>query len=63
MSFPTVLRQVFIHDQLPVPKVVKDGSEVRGVPVDQVGPGLVLRGGGCKVKRETKVRKDKRKEG
>lgn len=38
----TFLGQVLIHDQLSVPKVVQDGSEVSGVPVDEVGPRLVL---------------------
>ena len=38
----TVLSQVFIHDQFSVAKVVQDGAEVCGVPVDQVGSSLIL---------------------
>lgn len=38
----TFLSQVLIHDQLSVSKVIQDGAEVCGVPVDKVGSGLIL---------------------
>lgn len=39
----TFLRQLLVVDQLPVSQVVEDGAKVGGVPVNHIGPGLVLR--------------------
>lgn len=38
----TLLGQILIHDQFSMPKVIKDGAEVCGVPVNKVGSRFIL---------------------
>lgn len=39
----TFLCKLLVYDELPVPEVVQNWTKVRGVSVNEIGPGLILR--------------------